>query len=469
MFLGGISKTLTALAVGLGVALTAPAPVQADEMRLSRPQARQYGFDVLKAGHPQVAREVAQVLLRIDPKDPEALILAARTELVLGNPSNALQYGQRAHRAARTPEQSFAAAHAIAQSHYRMGNLTRSQLWLRRAAQVAPTDQTKAGTVRDFRNVRAQNPWSTRVSFSAGPVDNINGGSNAEKSVIYLLVPFLSPDPLPFEQELTGTARALSGTQRKFSLQTSYRFSQSNTHRARVFLDVDHTSYTLSDEAKTIAPTADASDYSLNAVNVGLEYETVSIWPQAGLTRFSGSVGTIQRGGDTLYNSFKLGAEQQFTLEQRGLSYVAVNRELQMGQNGREDTGIWSLRSGVAWRTDFGTLRLSVAGTRSQSNEISYDYHATAVNASVSLPSVTDWLSLDLGLELEKRVYDQSIFTLGARRDDTRTAFATARFDTLEFYGFVPTLTYYRSKTDSNAAYYNGSQDGWKLDIASSF
>ena len=72
----------------------------------------------------------------------------------------------------------------MAQAQSSSGRKTLAQYWLRRAVEVAPTPATEARAIRDFKYLRATNPWSTRISFSITPDSNVNDGSANETSFL---------------------------------------------------------------------------------------------------------------------------------------------------------------------------------------------------------------------------------------------------------------------------------------------
>ena len=128
-------------------------------------------------GNPTQGYEMAQALLARDPNDVEALIIRARAARDLGKLTEALSTARKAWFGAQNASERFGASMVMAQTLSTNGAKTRAQLWLRRAAQNAPSEEFKQVAVRDFRYVQRTNPWSTELSFSASPSSNINNGS----------------------------------------------------------------------------------------------------------------------------------------------------------------------------------------------------------------------------------------------------------------------------------------------------
>ena len=106
------------------------------------------------------------------------MLSLARTETRLGNYASAIALGRKAYRTTNDPQMKFYAAQTVAQAHTNAGNLTHAQLWLRRTRQFAPNAEIAGRIAQDYGKLRAQNPWSTSLSFGIAPTTNINGASN---------------------------------------------------------------------------------------------------------------------------------------------------------------------------------------------------------------------------------------------------------------------------------------------------
>jgi hypothetical protein len=144
---------------------------------------------------------------------------------------------RKAWNGSSTPSERFGASMVMAQALSTSGAKTRAQLWLRRAAQNAPNENFKDIAIRDFRYVQRTNPWSTELSFAAAPSSNVNNGSARSTTRLF---------DLPFEFQLSGTARALSGIQYNAGFATRYRIAESQSSQSDLLFRFDHRTYTLS-------------------------------------------------------------------------------------------------------------------------------------------------------------------------------------------------------------------------------
>ena len=210
----------------------------------------------------------ANALVQRDPNDRIAHLIRARALRDIGQYDDALISARTAWSLSESDAQRYSSALVMAQVQSSAGHHTYAQIWLRRAIHHAPNDALEQRAIRDFRFVRSRNPWSTRISFAITPDSNINNGSSSRSSFLnYRLTEALFGQPV--EYELSGAARALSGIEYSFGIDTRYRFQETANHANDVFFSLDMREYTLSSDAKSIAPDARASDFSFTSYNLG--------------------------------------------------------------------------------------------------------------------------------------------------------------------------------------------------------
>ena len=159
------------LSAALAVLLAPAGPGLRAEGRLLSPgEMRDLSAKALDAGHPETALELTSALLQRDADDVQALLIRSRAARDSGDFTLARDMAGRAWSLSGTdPEARYAAALATAQALSSQGKRTRAQIWLRRAAQIAPTEQARQMAVRDFRYVRSRNCWATDLTFGIGP------------------------------------------------------------------------------------------------------------------------------------------------------------------------------------------------------------------------------------------------------------------------------------------------------------
>ncbi|MFP7571938.1 hypothetical protein [Marivita sp. S2033] len=340
------------------------------------------------------------------------------------------------------------------------GRRTSAQLWLRRAIQLAPNDALKDRAAQDLRYVRAQNPWSTSYTFSIAPSSNINNGSRNETSELF---------DLPFEFELGGEARALSGVEFLTGLRTQYRVVSNSRKRTDLLLGLSHRTYTLSDEAKKIAPDVDGSDFATSSIYVGLQ-ENYALSSGKAQLGWDFGIGRTWYGGDPLFDYTRIGASFRRAAGPRGLLDLSLRREGQDGQNGRDDATIWTARVGYGMALGNGDrLLLSLGGTDSRSDGDYLDYTQREIAARYSLAKPVGPAQLDFGLSYSDKRHDESSLTSDGRQEHSVQATVTAALPELDFYGFIPTLTFNAERTEANIDLYETETYGVQLGIRSAF
>ena len=223
-------------------------------------------------GQRQEAARLAAALLQRDPTDASAWVVVARIRRAAGDIDGALEAARNANAYADTNEERFAAAVELAAGNVLKDRNLYAQFWLRRAAQVAPTEDLQEQAIRNFRAVRAQTPWRFTFGFSVVPSSNVNNGSSEEILELF---------GLPFV--LSGDAQALSGVEFTLTSTAFYRFDGFGDEPAVLSFGVAVQRVALSDAAKEQAPEASGSDYAFDALEVGFS-QVVSNWSEASVS-----------------------------------------------------------------------------------------------------------------------------------------------------------------------------------------
>lgn len=462
---------LSGAALGLALALALPAPgiraeaaeaAQQELFELTPVQMRALAAKRLARGDVGMARALAQALLRRDPRDFSALLLLSQSERALGQGDAAQAAAARAWDQAETPEERYAAAMVRAQALASDGHRTRAQLWLRRASEEAPDRATRARAIRDFKYVRLRNPWSTQLSFSVAPTDNVNNGSARDSFTI---------DGLPFEFILSGAAQALSGVELRFGVDTRYRLAETPRRATDLLLHFDHASYRLSGEAKEAAPGVEGRDFATSSLSAGLS-QRIMFNDKANELVLTGRAGQNWYGGDPYGHFLRGEARLSHTLNARNRLTGGVTLEARRGDGAPEaDVGLMSLSWDHAWTG--GQMSLYGVATRSVSDVMSADYRDLRLGARIA-PKM-DWLDGALGadpaftLEARARDFDASPYTFDGRRDEELMAGVEVVFRDVDYYGFSPVLTVESAVTSSNVALHESARTGLELSIRSAF
>ncbi|MDJ0631227.1 MAG: surface lipoprotein assembly modifier [Rhodobacter sp.] len=405
---------------------------------------------------------LARALLRRDPRDVGALVLVAAAARNLGDYDTARDAGQAAWRLAETDPQRYAAALVTAQALSSDDRRTMAQLWLRRAVDVAPSEVARGRAVRDFRYVRARNPWSMQLSFNIAPSNNINNGSLRETTTLFVL-------GADRELILDGKARALSGTEYSGTAAIRYRFDESERHAQDLLFQVDHRSYVLSSDAKAQAPGTTGSDFAFTQVAAGYVYRAT---PETGLGPYSlnATVGQNWYGGDAYFSYLRIGGEQKIKLGRKAHLSFYGSAERQFGERAsdadvlRGDV-VWTRMAGAA-----GVLSLSVGATGSESVSETSDYSELRAGAGFTLAKPVMGARVSFGLEWRNREFPRSsLDPLNGRDDREVSASVDLVFTEIERYGFNPTLSVLARRTESNIGLYDSEELGVRFGIRSAF
>lgn len=430
------------------------------QVTLSPEQMRELAGQAVLQRQPGLAFDLSGALIARDASDLNAHLIRSRAARDLGRNADALTHARTAWSLAQTPEEKYSAALATAQALSSSGRRTAAQLWLRRAVEVAPDDALKARAARDFQYVRQQNRWATSLSFSISPSSNINNGSRNATSELF---------DLPFEFELGGAARALSGLEIATGFSTRYRLAESERQRTDLQFGASHRTYALSEDAQDIAPDADGADFATTSVFAGVQQSFILQNPKAQLG-WNLRVGATWYGGEELLRYARIGTTWQQVVGDRGIVDVALSREAQTGLNGRKDATIWSGRLGYGMTLGNGDrVSLSTSLTRSESEADYLDYSRREIAGRYSLAKPVGPTALEFGLSFADKRHDRSGLTADGRQEKSVTASVTAAFPELDFYGFIPTITLEAERTDANLNLYETESLGLQIGIRSAF
>lgn len=426
--------------------------VSPEELRLSAHTAEQ-------AGQSEAAIRIVAALLERDPEDTVALIVLSRAERDLGRYNRALIAARKAWRLAPDENGRFAAAMAIAQAQSSAGNRTMGQFWLRRAADIAPNDDARAVAIRDFRYVRARNPWAAEFSFNVTPTNNVNNGSARETSQLF---------GLPLEFQLSATAQALSGYEISGGVAGRYRFTQDARHAQDITYLLNHRTYLLSEEAKAAAPGVKGSDFAFSQLALGYNYHrTPENWP--GPFSLSLTGGNTWYAGNTYFSFLRVGGQQSFRFSDKTVLTLFGTAERQFGEQAPDVD-----RLNVTLRLNqqigqLGVLGLTVGNTTSISASDTGDFSEQRVGADFRIGKPIAGIDVSFGLDWRGRDFVRSRFDPAGRRDNEVTGRVNLVFRQIDRFGFNPTVTVQSSRTDSTIGLFDREKTGVQIGIRSSF
>ncbi|MEL6683426.1 MAG: hypothetical protein AAFQ09_12410 [Pseudomonadota bacterium] len=227
-----IPKTAFALAALL-FALPGSAQTTVD---LSLDDARLLARQAVAAGEFELARDLATKLIEVNPDDRAALLILALAEPQIGDPDAGWAAGARAWRLSETQATRYEAARLTALAAANGERFTLSSIWLRIALTDAPDEAARTQTLEDARTVTRRNPWSTNLTFSLVPSNNVNSGTDEE------------------EDEFGGTfsedAQALAGVRGTIGLSTRYRLNETAESRTTIGLNLQSSRVALEDDGE---------------------------------------------------------------------------------------------------------------------------------------------------------------------------------------------------------------------------
>ncbi|WP_298861247.1 hypothetical protein [uncultured Sulfitobacter sp.] len=480
------AKRLFALTFGAAVLSAAPIAFAeqspSEQVQLSVEQMRLAAELNLRNGDFDRALVFADALLRRDPKDVTALLIRAHALRVKKEFSGAQNAARHAWRAAETDNHKYTAAMLMAQALSSDNKRTRAQLWLRRAAEVAPTKQHEARAAEDFRYVQRRNPWQTNLSFTLAPNSNINNGSARDtSSLLYQIFNPLDIDGAGIV-ELGAASKALSGIEAGLSVQTRYRFKQTERTAHDLRLGVSFRTYQLSASAKADLAEADAervaqgqepsditgSDFSYGTVQVGYGYKQLRK-DQRGEFSFTADVGQSFYGGDE-YNSFLRTSISQSYYASRTTKYsFGLSTDFRYAQQGA-DYQLYQINAGISRKLASGDgLYLGAVASMTTSDTERFEYGELGLRGGYVLGREIMGTSLQFGLNTSFRDYDVSPHDPSGRQEFKVGGDITATFKQIDYFGFNPTVSLTASTTNSNIGLYDVNRVGLNIGIASAF
>lgn len=439
----------------------------AAQSRVSPEQATALAGQLLSQGQPRAARTLARGLLQRNPSDVRALLILSRAERDLRNFPEAQNAGKQAWDHADTDLARFSAAMLISQSLVAQKSHSRAQIWLRRAAQIAPSEQAKSRAIKDLRRIRNQNPWSYDLRFALKPSSNINNGSNADVVVI---------GGIPLA--VSGSSRPMSGMGLTIGGDVEYRKNLSKTSSLRFGLDVETRHYRLSQDAKTLAPNVKGSDYDFASGKLHLAYDTASNQGKK-LQSYEAQIGRYNYGGAPLSNLLWLKYNRVTRQKSGALQTLSLTGEVnsRLDTHAR-DTGKISATFSRSHKTKSGA-RFSWNLTGSATNLIGdpkfgrpTDLAATALGGGITYSWAKPILKAQtrFSLQYEGQLFDSSRYVAGEQRQDHRgVATLSMFFKDYEYFGFAPNLDMTYERKYSNAALFSVDSFAVNLGIRSSF
>jgi hypothetical protein len=463
---GAIRRGAVALFLAAALPLTAPngALQAAEALSLTIPQARQVAVKALATGQAELAAQIANGLLQRDPTDAFAHFVLARAFQQLKQPKAGQKQAALAFRHAKSGIRKYEASQLAARLAVENGRPGLAQVWLRRSWNHAPDDQARKVLSRDYRVLRAVNPWNWQARLSVTPSNNVNNGAEDPYAVI---------DGLPLVGVLSSDALALSGVKMVADTSVAYRFAQTDRSQTRVTSRLYLSRVALSDEAQAQAPTARNADFAYSKLELGLEHR-IALGKERGMITWDGAISQSWYGGAAYQDALRLGVARMWPLAAGHQAEVSLGLEHARAASGGVELTQIDLRARVARELNTGaTLQYGLALQMVDSDFTNAKRRRGTVYLAYGLPQKLGpaKVSMSIGGSLGD-YYDYRVgpFIVPGGRED-RTLFGSADFifEQLDYAGFVPSLKIQAQKTRSNVSRFETNEMSVSLGFVSRF
>jgi len=342
---------------------------------------------------------------------------------------------------------------------------TRASFWLRLALINAPNDAERERTLNDGRSVARQNPWSTQLTFSLVPSDNVNGGAENE----------LSSAPGNPTGVLSADAIALSGWRGSLGLATQYRLQESPQSRTFIGLQAEVGRVWITEDS--VVPD---EAFNNSSVTVSLRHDRV-----LGQGTISGNLSygvvdyrDLDLSAETTeaqrYEIWRLSLDRRLPLTEQTALGLSYSRELLsyeaegIGEINRNTLGA-SLTYALQ---NNDQITGSFTYTDSVGDSVNYNSHDKTLRMSYRWAEPIGPITLSVGGGMKWADYpDYRILfpVTGGRQDETVFADANIGFPNVSFAGFTPRLRVDVSKVNSNVSRFDRTTSSIGFTISSQF
>jgi len=415
----------------------------------------------LVEGNPQLALELVQDVVAHDPSNYAALIIISLAYADLGRDDEAAQTAQKAYQFAKDNDERLRAARIVAGARFQLGQYTRAQWWLRRAANDAETPQETATVAQEFARIRAANPLTINLSLSVAPSDNINNGSEAESFFLEGLdVEFLLPE----------SSLALSGIEYAGDLFATYALSRDQTQVTQIQGYLFGRTFSLSSQSQAKVPELSGSDYAMIVTEASVNHSRLlnDGW---GPTRLGVHAGKVWFGGDPLWDYTKLSFGQSIPDGDRDILNLWLSAEDRTARNPIiSDTQVLhfsAVHQHSLQSNDVIAVTLSGLSHYAAFETDTYTDYWGNIEYRFHQPMLGTRLSVSAGIGYKN--YEEFTLSLDGRRDRYASLGGTVVFDDVTYFGFAPTLTVTATRTESNVTQFTTSQLQARVGIQSTF
>ncbi|MCA0993968.1 hypothetical protein [Alloyangia pacifica] len=433
-------------------------------MTLNAAQLRIAALRAVQLGHFELAAELGGLLLRVDPEDAYGHFVIAQAELRGGDTEQARRAARQALRYAETDVQKHEAARVIAAAYARDERYFLSQIWMRRALMVAPSEALEARAGREFQALRGASRLRLSANLGIAPSSNVNGGASEEISTV---------DGLPVVGILSPSAQALAGTEAQGELALSYAIQRDARSETRLRGFSSARRVWLSPEAQDKAPDVDNGDFGSSALEFGVQHRR-RLGEKGPVLGASATLGRAWQGGERAYD-YRRAA---FSLIQPVGTHSALIAGVSWQGQSDADTefnDVQTRGAQLGLSHDFGApgkVTLMLMGGEAESDNGQIARTTRGAQLAYAPAEALGPVELDLSLSAYKSHYpDYSVLlpVPGGREDKTFRADVDVAFTKLDYAGFMPVLNISGARSDSNVSRFETETLSFSLGFKSRF
>ncbi len=459
-----LTKLRAALAAAVFLTGASVQAQTAGEITMKPGQARAFAAAMLRDGKPALAAQLAHGLLQRDPADASAHFILARAYQQMHRPQEGRRAAAQAFRHARSPLAHFRSSQLAATLAYESARPGLAQLWLRRSWNHAPDEKARDVLKRDYRVLRALNPWSLQARFSVQPSDNVNNGAED---------PYFIIDGLPFVGILSGDAQALSGIKMTGDLTLGYRISGSKDRQTRLSGRLYLSRVSLSDAARAQAPDARNSDFAYTRFELSAEHQK-SLGKGRGALGYQAGLSHSWLAGADHQNAVRLGLTRQIPLSKGKSLLIATQIERVLPAGHGPALNRAELRMRLSQKTkNGGHLSYGLTVDLTDSDSANSRRQRLSAVATYAWPKPVGPARLSLSLGGAVTHYPDYLIgwarVPGGREDRSLFGSVDLVFDALDYAGFVPSLKLHAQKTQSNVSRFETKELSVSLGVVSKF
>ncbi|MGP6086737.1 surface lipoprotein assembly modifier [Antarctobacter jejuensis] len=426
------TRVLRVLALVLLAAspLLGPGRAGAEEVRMSVDAARSAAAMALSDGNAKLALMLADGVLLGAPGDVPALLIKSRALRDLGRSGEAAGAAKLAFSTTEDDRERYFAALLTGRARATGGAPGMAQLWLRRAAHIAPEEPLRALAVNDFRKVRSVTPWRLSLNMAMEPSDNLNGAPKTN-TFSFGGLSFVNPSAVP----LSGKRFVLGGDY-------LYRLPLDKTRRLNFGVGAEVQRVRFSDEARDKVPGIRDTDYRQDSLLLSLGYEMRD--PEGRwLANSKASVARHWLGGMLYSDAARLDLSYGRALVPGWQGGVRLGFE----DETRHDAGLRDAQTreiGLSLTRSLAAasvrLDLSVADTASDSRLVARETARAALSFGMGKPVKGMLPRVTLAWEVEDFDQGPSAFWDDPRRDEEMSLSLDVVLPDLDYYGFAPEI-----------------------------